>query len=192
MGGRCAEEIIFGDYTNGASNDIERATSLAHNMVCNWGMSEKLGPIHFHKSGISPFADNREHLDYSEETGKLIDQEVHNFIHTNYLRAKEILNEKRDILERLSEKLIVWETLDIDQVNRIMNGEDIGIPLINSAKESDDVEPEKEEQVAGNFQEELEQKSDEIESSVASEDGQEVEQEVNTKIDHESKSEDEA
>lgn len=53
LGGRTAEEIIFNDYSNGASNDIERATSLAHNMVCNWGMSEKLGPIQYKKSGVS-------------------------------------------------------------------------------------------------------------------------------------------
>ncbi len=135
MGGRCAEEIIFGDYTNGAANDIERATSLAHNMVCNWGMSEKLGPINFYKSGISPFADPREHRDYSEETAKNIDAEIHVFIERNYLRAKKILEEKREILDRFAEKLIIWETLDMEQVKKILAGEDIGIPLFDGKKE---------------------------------------------------------
>jgi cell division protease FtsH len=135
MGGRCAEEIIFGDYTNGAANDIERATSLAHNMVCNWGMSDKMGPINFHKSGISAFNDNREHSDYSEETAKQIDAEVHEFIHSNYLRARKILEQKRDILDRFAEKLIVWETLDMEQVDKIIEGVDIGVPFIGDKNE---------------------------------------------------------
>ncbi len=137
MGGRCAEEIVFGDYTNGAGNDIERATSLAHSMICKWGMSEKLGPINFHKSGISPFADNRESQDYSEETARAIDAEIHEFINTNYLRAKKILEEKRDILDRLTEKLIIWETLNMKQIGLIMEGVDIGIPLVEEPKKEE-------------------------------------------------------
>ena len=62
MGGRCAEEIVFNQMTNGASNDIERATQLAHNMVCNWGMSESLGPINYKKSAMSPLVPMKKQL----------------------------------------------------------------------------------------------------------------------------------
>lgn len=170
MGGRCAEEIIFGDYTNGAANDIERATSLAHSMVCNWGMSEKLGPINYHKSGISPFADNRESVDYSEETGKLIDAEVYGFIHNNYLRAKKVLEEKREILDRMSEKLIIWETLDMDQISKIMEGVDIGIPFIETPEKEEPVTQSKEDVTTTpqteDFGQTLEKTKEEIESNI--------------------------
>ena len=135
MGGRCAEELVFGEMTNGASNDIERATSLARNMVCNWGMSTKLGPINYHKSGISPFADIREHTDYSERTGTLIDEEIKEIVSSNYQRAMNILVNNREKLERLAEALIIWETLDSKQISDLMEGIDIGLPLINRKSE---------------------------------------------------------
>lgn len=129
LGGRTAEEIIFNDYSNGASNDIERATSLAHNMVCNWGMSEKLGPIQYKKSGVSAFNDPREHSDYSERTAETIDSEVRAIIDANHEVARKILTEKREILDRLAKTLMVWETLDEKQVQEIIKGNDIGMPL---------------------------------------------------------------
>ena len=135
MGGRCAEELVFGEITNGASNDIERATSLAHNMVCNWGMSKLMGPINYKKSAMSPFGNNDQAIDFSDRTAQLIDDEVSKLVKVNYDRAMNILVENRATLERLSEALILWETLDHNQVNDIVAGKDIGVPL---AKKPDD------------------------------------------------------
>lgn len=134
LGGRIAEELAFGDYTNGASNDIERATAIARNMVCNWGMSETLGTINYAKSGQQPFGYGQgpDNSNYSEETAKLIDDEVKKIIDKNYKEAREILTTNRDILDNLSEALIVWETLDSTQVKDIIDGKDIGLPVMNS------------------------------------------------------------
>jgi len=129
MGGRCAEELAFNEITNGASNDIERATSLAHSMVCQWGMSDKLGPINFKKSGVTPFGYNEAAVDYSEKTAVMIDEEVSRLTKENYDQATRILKENRDALDRLAEALIVWETLDLQQVTDIVAGKDIGVPL---------------------------------------------------------------
>ncbi len=130
MGGRCAEELVFKEMTNGASNDIERATSLATAMVCNWGMSDKLGPINFKKSGITPFGYNESATDYSERTAILIDDEVSRLVRENHDQAMRILQENREVLERLAQALILWETLDLEQVKDLIKGKDIGAPII--------------------------------------------------------------
>ncbi len=132
LGGRLAEELIFTDYTSGASNDIERATEIARKMVTSWGMSSTLGPVNFSANGSNPFgygpgADNSQ---YSEETAKKIDDEVGTIIKRNYDVAKKILIDRRKILENMSEALILWETLDHDQICAIMDGEDIGKPVL--------------------------------------------------------------
>ncbi len=129
MGGRVAEEIVFNEITNGASNDIERATSLARNMACNWGMSEKLGPINYYKSSMTAFSGGNDQADYSESTAKEIDGEIHRLVETNYATAKDILVKNRDALDRLAEGLILWETLDYKQVKDLVDGVDIGAPL---------------------------------------------------------------
>jgi cell division protease FtsH len=128
MGGRCAEEVIFQEHTNGASNDIERATDLARNMVCNWGMS-KLGPINFTRPSGNPIYGGSEGAHFSDETAKRIDSEIANIVQSNYERAKSILQERVEDLKRVAEALIVWETLDSDQIKRIIAGEDIGQPI---------------------------------------------------------------
>ena len=134
LGGRLAEEIIFTDYTSGASNDIERATQIARHMVCSWGMSSNLGPIHFSQNPQSPFGNGpgADNSHYSEQTSQKIDEEIGTIIKRNYETAKKILTDKLDILKNLSEALIIWETLDADQINELMNGGDIGIPVIAS------------------------------------------------------------
>ncbi len=129
MGGRCAEEIVFGEITNGASNDIERATQLARSMICSWGMSDKLGPINYHKDQASPWAAPSS-SNYSEKTGQEIDEEIHRLISENYNLATEILNNNREALDRVAEGLIVWETLDYQQVKDLVDGKDIGVPII--------------------------------------------------------------
>ena len=130
MGGRVAEEIVYGEMTNGASNDIERATDLARNMVCNWGMSEKLGPINYAKQngGMMYGGDS---VSFSDETSRKIDMEIANFVHTNYEVAKKILNENIDALHRVALALVDWETLDAEQIRDIVAGKDIGKPELS-------------------------------------------------------------
>jgi len=148
MGGRCAEEIVFNEISNGASNDIEKATSLAHSMVCSWGMSDKLGPRNYRKPGASPFGGSPgDSVDYSDETAKVIDNEIHSFIDENYKLANKILNDNREALDRLAEGLILWETIDFQQVKDLIAGVDIGAPLVEK-KEPKVQEPKPEETVA--------------------------------------------
>lgn len=129
MGGRCAEELVFGEVTNGASNDIERATNLAHSMVCAWGMSGKMGPRNYSRPGANPWGGRQgEAVDYSEKTAQEIDFEIKEIIDRNYRQAINILKEHREALERVSEALMIWETLDIKQVQMIVDGKDIGQP----------------------------------------------------------------
>ena len=130
MGGRCAEELVFGEITNGASNDIERATQLSRSMICSWGMSDKLGPINYQKEQQSAYSAPSS-SSYSEKTSQEIDDEIHRLVTDNYKIAMKILEDKRDALNRLAEGLIVWETLDFSQVQDLVDGKDIGIPIIN-------------------------------------------------------------
>lgn len=139
MGGRVAEEIVYGEMTNGASNDIERATDLARNMVCNWGMSEKLGPINYTRHGGGNIYSGEAPTQFSDETSRKIDLEIQNFVQTNYEIAKKILNENIDALHRVALALVAWETLDAEQIKDIVAGKDIGQPVMN--KKPTDVPP---------------------------------------------------
>ncbi len=144
MGGRCAEELVFDDVTSGASNDIQVATSMAHKMVCDWGMS-RLGPLRFHRSSQTAFsAPGTEGMNYSEETAERIDQEVKRIVDENYVVAMDILVKHRDILDRVSEALIVWETLDKNQVQDLVDGKDIGKPIFTVEKKDKDEEKKEE------------------------------------------------
>jgi cell division protease FtsH len=131
MGGRCAEELVFGEITNGASNDIERATQLANSMVCSWGMSPALGPRNFKNPGANPFGGGvNDGVGYSEQTAQAIDREIHTFIDANYKLAMNILSDNREALDRVAEGLMIWETLDLAQVQDLVDGKDIGAPVI--------------------------------------------------------------
>ena len=122
LGGRTAEEITFNQMTTGASNDIERATDIARKMICEWGMSEKLGPITFGKKEEQIFLGREfaQHKDYSEATAVAIDQEVKDIISENHQRAKEILSENIDILNDLAERLIEKESLNGKEIDAII------------------------------------------------------------------------
>ncbi len=122
LGGRSAEELIFNQMTTGASNDIERATEIARKMVCEWGMSEKLGPLTFGKKEEQIFLGREfaQHKDYSESTAVLIDEEVKNIVSDNHKRARDILLENMDILKDLSLKLIEKETLTGKEIDEII------------------------------------------------------------------------
>lgn len=125
LGGRAAEKIIFNELTTGAGNDIERATELSRQMVCEWGMSEKLGPLTFGKKNEEIFL-GREiatHRDFSEETAKLIDTEVRSIVEEAEERAKNILSANLDKLKILAEALLEREVLDGFEIEKLLRGE---------------------------------------------------------------------
>ncbi|MCL4811907.1 MAG: ATP-dependent zinc metalloprotease FtsH [Vicinamibacteraceae bacterium] len=130
LGGRLAEEITNGQLTTGAGNDIERATELARKMVCEWGMSDAMGPLTFGKKEEQIFLGREiaQHQDYSEDTAIRIDQEVKRFVMDNYARARRILEQHKDALLRMAEELLVREVLDGEQVTRIVRGEPVDAP----------------------------------------------------------------
>ncbi len=130
LGGRIAEEITMGSITTGAGNDLERATDLARRMVCEWGMSDSMGPLTFGKKEEQIFLGREisQHQDYSEDTALKIDQEVKRFITGAYTRAHAILTEHKGRLMEMAEALLVRETLDAEQVRRIVAGEPLDDP----------------------------------------------------------------
>ena len=121
LGGRSAEEIIFNDVSTGASNDIERATEIAKQMVCNWGMSDKVGPIALVKKQTQMFLgrDISQHDQISEATANLIDSEIKLLITNAHKESLNILTDKRKLLEKLSEELLVKETLDAEEIFKL-------------------------------------------------------------------------
>ena len=123
MGGRLAEDIFLGKITTGASNDIERATELARRMVCEFGMSN-LGPLTFGKKEEQIFLGREiaQHQDYSEDTAVKIDQEVKRIVMEQYERARQIILDNRDAMERLAQELLTRETLDSVQIRRVVAG----------------------------------------------------------------------
>jgi cell division protease FtsH len=125
LGGRLAEEITSGGMTTGAGNDLERSTELARKMVCEWGMSEAMGPLTYGKKEEQIFLGREiaQHQDYSEDTAIRIDHEVKRFVQSNYERGKSVLEEHRVSLDRIAEELLVREVLDAEQVRRIVAGE---------------------------------------------------------------------
>ncbi len=122
LGGRAAEKIIANELSTGAGNDIERASELARKMVCEWGMSEKLGPVAFGKKNDEIFLGREiaQHRDYSESTAVLIDQEVKTFVQKASDHAEKLLKDNVDILHRLAEALLEREILDGDEIELIM------------------------------------------------------------------------
>jgi cell division protease FtsH len=125
MGGRAAEEIIFSTMTTGAGNDIERATDMARKMVCEWGMSEKLGPVSFGKKDEQIFL-GREmatHKNFSEATAVEIDTEIRRIVDENYARVKHLLTENLDLLHKISNALVEKENLSGAEVDAIIRPE---------------------------------------------------------------------
>ncbi|HEX6323406.1 MAG TPA: ATP-dependent zinc metalloprotease FtsH, partial [Vicinamibacterales bacterium] len=124
LGGRIAEELTTGDLTTGAGNDLERATELARKMVCEWGMSDAMGPLTFGKKEEQIFLGREiaQHKDYSEDTALRIDHEVKKLVMDNYARAQEVLTAQKQRLMQVAEELLTREVLDADQVTRLVNG----------------------------------------------------------------------
>jgi len=125
MGGRIAEELTFGQITTGAQNDIEQATEMARKMVCEWGMSETLGPLTYGKKEEAIFLGKEfnRHQDYSEATALKIDSEVKRIVAEQYERAMRILTEKRQFLQTVADALLEHEVLDAEQVQEILAGQ---------------------------------------------------------------------
>ncbi len=125
FGGRIAENLIYGDdaITTGASNDIERATEIAHKMVKQWGMSDTLGPLAYGEDDGEVFLGKQvtKHKHISEETFKKIDDEIRQIIDVNYVVAEKILQDNTDVLHAMAEALIEFETIDKEQIDDLMN-----------------------------------------------------------------------
>ncbi len=133
LGGRAAEELILKDFTTGAGNDIERATALARKMVCEWGMSDEMGPLSYGKKEEQIFL-GREfatHKDYSEETAKKIDAEVSRIVMSGYENAKKILSDRIDLLNRIALELLEKEVLngaELDEMIGIGPPREVAVP----------------------------------------------------------------
>ena len=130
MGGRAAEELIFNELTTGAGNDIEQATQIARKMVCEWGMSDVLGPMTFGKKNEEIFLGReiQSHRDFSEVTARMIDEEVVRIVRKAQSTAEQVLNDNIDLLHNLAKALLEHETIDGAEVDAIMAGK----PIIRS------------------------------------------------------------
>jgi cell division protease FtsH len=129
MGGRAAEELVLQRQTTGAGNDIERSTEIARKMVCEWGMSEKLGPLAYGQKEEQIFLGREfaQHRDYSEETAHLIDSEIRSIVTGSYEKAKSILQQNLATLHQLANALLEKEVLDASQIDFIMKGEMVSV-----------------------------------------------------------------
>ncbi len=125
MGGRSAEMLIFNQMTTGAGNDIEQATQIARKMVTEWGMSDLLGPMTFGKKNEEVFLGReiQSHRDYSEVTARMIDEEISRVVRESQRHADEILRKDIDILHRMAQELLKYETIDSKDLEKILNGE---------------------------------------------------------------------
>ncbi len=138
LGGRAAEKIIFNKFTTGAGNDIEKSTNIARKMVCEWGMSEKLGPLAYGTREEEIFLGREitKHKDYSEQTAEDIDNEVKSIVSGCMVRAEKVLKDNIEFLHKLSKELLEREILDSDEIDKIIKGEELP-PLKRNGSESD-------------------------------------------------------
>ena len=132
-GGRLAEEMIYGkeQVSTGASNDIERATAIARNMVTQWGLSDKLGPLMYGEEEGEVFLGRSvtRHKNVSDETARIIDLEIRDIVDRNYERARKILEDNTDILHEMTKALVKYETIDEGQIDDLMNRVPVREPL---------------------------------------------------------------
>ncbi|MGH8744632.1 MAG: ATP-dependent zinc metalloprotease FtsH, partial [Burkholderiales bacterium] len=124
FGGRIAEEVFMGQMTTGASNDFERATEMARNMVTRWGMSDSLGPMVYGENEGEVFLGRSitTHKNVSETTMQKVDAEIRRIIDQQYQLARKLIEENRDKVETMAKSLLEWETIDSDQISDIMEG----------------------------------------------------------------------
>ena len=148
FGGRAAEELIFKDYTTGAGNDIEKATELARRMVCEWGMSEKIGPLALEKREGPVYlgVQYNKGREYSEAKAKEVDEEVHRFITTAHKKAQNILKENKEILDVIAQALLEYETINSDEVEMIVKG--AGLDHLGQKRKEQEMKLEQERKVS--------------------------------------------
>jgi cell division protease FtsH len=127
LGGRAAEKLVFNHYTTGAGNDIEKATGIARKMVCEWGMSEILGPLSYGAKEEEIFLGReiQKHRDYSEKVANDIDSEIRRIVTAGMERAETILKENKEMLDVLSRELLEREILDAEEIDKLMRGESL-------------------------------------------------------------------
>ena len=127
LGGRAAEKLVFNHYTTGAGNDIEKATSIARKMVCEWGMSEKLGPLSYGAKEEEIFLGReiQKHRDYSERTAIEIDDEIRSIVNEAMQKSEKILMDNMNLLHKLSLELLEREILDSEEIDAIIRGEEL-------------------------------------------------------------------
>ncbi|HSR99707.1 MAG TPA: ATP-dependent zinc metalloprotease FtsH [Kofleriaceae bacterium] len=147
MGGRVAEEIVFGQKTTGAGNDIERATELARSMVTEWGMSDEFGPLNFSAGKQEVFLgrDFSSSDRHSEDTAQRIDAEIRRIVTQQYNRAMEILTSHRKELEQIAEALLEYETLDGNDIDTLLRGAKLERPVSAAAKKRQEAAADKDE-----------------------------------------------
>ena len=144
MGGRAAEVIVFNRYTTGAGNDIERATDIARNMVCSWGMSNKLGPLAFGKKDEAIFLGKElsTHKNYSEKTAVMIDEEIKSIVNAGFNRAVDILKNNLELLHGVSKLLLEKETIDGADIDAILKSINVSDVKVQDSIETEDVSAE--------------------------------------------------
>jgi cell division protease FtsH len=135
LGGRAVEKLIFDDLTNGAREDIEKASTIARKMVCEWGMSDALGPLNFGAKEEQIFLGREiaQHRDYSEQTAVLIDKEVRRIVDEAGTRADTIINENVEKVKEVANALLDREILDREDIEKILKGEKLDPPREDTA-----------------------------------------------------------
>src|SRR5699024_9836905 len=195
LGGRVAEEVIFGEVSTGAHNDFQRATSIARKMITEYGMSDKIGPLQFTSGGGEVFLgrDIQNDQNYSDAIAHEIDKEMQNFINYCYERAKKILTEHKDKLELMAQTLLEVETLDRKQIKSLFedgvlpepeeddkeasgdttseSDEDVKVNI--QSKDKEEPEPESHEEAKSKAEKKREERKEEQDSSPGSEDKKE-------------------
>ena len=139
MGGRAAEQIFLGHTTTGAGNDIERATELARKMVCEWGMSDRMGPLAFGQKEEQIFLGKEfaRHRDYSEQTAVDIDREINTIVTEHFEKAKKAIEQNKEIVERIAEALLERETLGSAEINALIEGRKLPEPTEPAKRKQD-------------------------------------------------------
>ena len=156
MGGRAAEKIIFNIRSSGASGDIQQATRMARKMVCDWGMSDILGPVNLNSNSEDVFLGKEisQAKDHSERTSEMIDEEVRKLITDAYDKAELVLRENIELLHRTSKILIERETIDGEELKALINGEELP-PISKMAMEAiKSIKLNKEEKIENNIENE--------------------------------------
>jgi cell division protease FtsH len=159
LGGRAAEKLVFDHYTTGAGNDIEKSTNLARKMVCEWGMSDKMGPLSYGAKEEEIFLGReiQKHRDYSEKTAIEIDEEVKRIVNSAMHHAEKILSDNMNILHKLSLELLEREILDSEEINAIIKGEDLP-PIPENGKDKQETQKESKEEVPDHVQKMMEER----------------------------------